>query len=314
MPSTGEPTIPGWLTIFEVEGLREPTGISVLDERLFVADHTQNALLGLRWTGSPSTTGEASRTPHEGGAEPRRVCLSPMTRFVPRARQSRLRLPHGVLAMESGIFVADTLNDRVLKLDHALSVQEMFTHFDGKAMCRPHAVDSNVPDEWFIVDTDNGRVIRMVGGRGAELAITGLERALCKPCGLCLTPNRILIADTFNHRLVVTDREGTVTRTYGREGSGVGMFRYPVAVAAWQHWFVVSDEYNKRLQLWRSDEEGGCWTATCLSSSLCAPWLGKPFGVVFNPDGHLFIADRAHGRILMVDFEAMLAASFDDVD
>jgi hypothetical protein len=313
MPNTSELAPPDWLTIFRVPELREPTGLSVLGNYLFVADHTLNAILRFDWV-IPTPADEAAAGPSDTAAATRSRCLSSSARFAPKTRKNRLNLPHGILALDSGILVADTSNHRLLKLNHKLGVVDTYTDFGGKALCRPHAVDSNVPGECFIADTDNGRLVRLIGGDGEPLPMKGLQMPLQKPCGLCLSPSRILIADTFNHRLVVTDRDGTLVRTYGAEGREVGMFRYPVAVASWQHWFVVSDEYNKRLQLWRTDEEGGYWTATCVSSNLCSPWLGKPFGLAFNPDGRLFIADRAQAQILMVDFEGMLAASFDDVE
>jgi hypothetical protein len=313
MPKTGKPVPPDWLTIFQLPELREPTGLSVLGDHLYVADHTLNTILRFEWFIPTLASGSADES-FVADAAPRSTCLSSSRRFSPKNKTQYLKFPHGILALNSGIMVADTFSHRLVKLNHNLGVVEVYTEFDGIKLCRPHAVDSNVPNECIIADTDNGRLIRMIGNEGQALPIKGLQVPLQKPCGLCLTPSRILIADTYNHRLVVTDRNGTLVRIYGAEGREIGMFRYPVAVASWQHWFVVSDEYNKRLQLWRADDEGGYWTATCLSTNLCAPWLAKPFGLVFNPDGRLFIADRAQAQILMVDFPMMLAASVDDVE
>jgi hypothetical protein len=91
-------------------------------------------------------------------------------------------------------------------------------------------------------------------------------------------------------------------------GHGNGQMAYPVAVATWHEWIVVSDEYNKRLQLWRRESGTLPFEVTCVSEDLLGDWLGSPFGICFDKDGTLFVADRQRGGFLRIDFNCMLAS------
>ena len=114
------------------------------------------------------------------------------------------------------------------------------------------------------------------------------------------------VADTYNHRVQVLTRDLRFLSAFGAMGHDEGEFAYPVGVASWQQWIVVADEHNKRLQLWRRDTDEVPFTATCICSDLCPDWLGSPFGLCFDEDGVLFVADRKDAQVLRIDFARML--------
>jgi DNA-binding beta-propeller fold protein YncE len=295
--STDAQRMPDWLKIMTTPGtLVEPTGIAVSGEHIVVADHRTNTVICLDDNG----------------------CKAKQLSFTDEV--GSLKLPHGLLALETRIMVADTLNHRIVELDLDLRTIRATEELAGKPLRRPHGFASNSPDEYFLADTDNDRILRVAYGKGEhqssaeELPLVSLKKPLKKPCGLGISPQQLFIADTWNHRLLITEQSPQTLRVYGKEGRNVGAFKYPVAVASWQEWFVVSDEMNKRLQLWRADEEGGYLTASCISSNLCSPWLGSPFGVIFDTNGRLFVADRQKGQVLRVEFNRMLKAFAYDSD
>ena len=68
--------------------------------------------------------------------------------------------------------------------------------------------------------------------------------------------DRIFIADTGHHRIVICTREGYYITHFGTEGSGPGELKRPSGIDITNDGtIVVSDSGNKRLQLFGSIRE-----------------------------------------------------------
>lgn len=273
---------PSWLTTLPGTELERPTGIAVDDESIFVADHA---------------TGQLQR----------------IDKGMVVKRHAGLHKPHHVIVMDDAVIVADTHNHQLVFFDRDLTVRDKRTGFGEYVLRRPHGLASNYPNEFYLTDADNHRVLLIQNGEvtavvGRPGGRSGFEPAeFSIPCGVAASPDCIYVADTYNHRIQVFARDFRFLSTFGSIGHGLGEFAYPVAVAAWQQWIVVADEHNKRLQLWRRNGQGVPFTATCISVDLCNGWLGSPFGLCFDEDGRLLVADRKEGRVLRIDFNRMLS-------
>jgi hypothetical protein len=123
-----------------------------------------------------------------------------------------------------------------------------------------------------------------------------------------LTPEHVFVADTFNHRVQVFDRDLGFVGTFGLPGYGYGEMSYPVGVAGWRYGFLfVSDERNKRLQLWRIISSRNPFEVECLDVNLCGAWLGSPFGLFLKPHSDLMlVADRRFPKIAVLDLRKAL--------
>ena len=56
---------------------------------------------------------------------------------------------------------------------------------------------------------------------------------------MAITANEhVIVANMDNHRVIVFDKEGTMIRTFGTQGSGKGQFSQPIGVA------VTADSEN----------------------------------------------------------------------
>jgi hypothetical protein len=172
--TTETPNKPDWLTIVKPSTLKEPTGVAVSRGRIIVADHSTNNVLCLDRAGA--ITKQLSVTEDVGP----------------------LNSPHGLLALETKIMVADTLKHRVVELDLDLRTIRANNEFAGKRLRRPHGFASNTPNEHFLADTDNNRILRVFSGKGedndsaCELPLESLDA----PCGLGISPRHLFIADT----------------------------------------------------------------------------------------------------------------------
>lgn len=279
---------PAWLKIMPVPDLKRPTGIALDGEAIIVAD----------WQ-----TGQVLRI--ENGQVVRRV--------------QGLSKPHHLIVMNDTIVVADTHNHQLLFFDLDFKLIAKQPKIGDDALKRPHGLASNTVDEFYLTDADNHRILRVesdsitaAAGRrdaGGKFRKGAGDGEFEVPCGVAVSEEAVYVADTNNHRVQVLARDLRFLSSFGKKGQGAGEFTYPVAVAVWEPWIVVADEKNGRLHLWRRDGKDGF---TCISSDLCGDWLGSPFGVAFDHDGRLFVADRQKGQLLRIEFDRMRDALVKD--
>lgn len=109
--------------------------------------------------------------------------------------------------------------------------------------------------------TQDGAHILVAENQSCRLslfAVTGelircFGTSLNKPHDLELCPNGdIVVVDTHNHRVCVFSPEGsTLIRSYGTEGTSIGEFEYPIALAWRGDTLFVLDYFSPRVQAFR---------------------------------------------------------------
>lgn len=278
----GKPHVPpAWLTTIDVPELKRPTGIAVDGDAIIVADH------------------EAGHVVRIANGK------------VVQSAKGLLR-PHHLITMGETVIVCDTHHNALAFLDLDLKPRSVMSKLGEYALRRPHGLAWNYPDEFYVTDADNHRVLRVenaevtaaLGCPGGRSGFDIGEFSI--PCGVAAAPDCIYVADTYNHRIQVLTRDLRALYSFGRLGHRVGEFAYPVAVATQHEWILISDGHNKRLQLWRREGESVTGRAVCVSVDLCGQWLGSPFGITFDANGRLFVADRTGGKVLRIEFDRML--------
>jgi len=279
----GKPdTPPRWLAAMSIEGASHPTGVAVSGKVMFVADHDAGCLLRL-----------------ENGTVVK--------------RRDGLAKPHHLIVLGEYVIVADTDHHRLAYFDLQLEPCDGPAAVAASGMRRPHGLTTNFPGEFYVTDADNHRVQRVyqgdvvaTAGRADRSSGAGPDE-FSVPCGIAASLDCVVVADTFNHRIQVLSRDLRFISSFGQQGYGKGQMAYPVAVATWRDWILVSDEYNKRLQLWHRDSGSLPFEATCIVADLLGKRLGSPFGICFDEDGNLFVADRRRGGVLRIEFDLLLA-------
>jgi len=271
---------PDWVQRITLPLGCRPTGIAVDQGHLFVVDHAAGAITRL-------TDGEPDRV------------------------LDGLDAPHHLTVMNSTIIATDTGNGRVLHLDRELTIIEEVSNIGSLNFKRPHGLSSNTPSDYYLSDSDNHRVLKIRGhtllcsvGRD-DLSSGQALGEFDIPCAVLATPTNVYVADTYNHRIVVLSPDLEPIGSFGEFGHDEGQFAYPVGLAVWHSWLFVADEYNKRLQLWRRLPNG---IHECLVSKIAGDWIGSPFGLAFDQDGRLWVADRGKGQVLRIDFRLLLTA------
>jgi DNA-binding beta-propeller fold protein YncE len=179
-----------------------------------------------------------------------------------------LNMPHGLAADRQRVYVADTLNDRVVVLLYG--AQEL-TSF-GRTGTGPgefnHPLDVAVDDEGhiYVADSDNHRVQKFRGDFGEHLASWGdfgpHPGFFASPSGITCHGELVFVTDRENHRIQVFDPEGKPAYTWGlhamlpRESRGKLHYPRQLAIAPGGALAVLAEDLEDRLQYFGPTPEG----------------------------------------------------------
>ena len=96
--------------------------------------------------------------------------------------------------------------------------------------------------------------------------------------------------------------------SFGKEGSGEGMFEYPVGVAVSDgDEIAVADQGNHRVQVFDSN---GTFLRSFGREGKNAGEFRCPDGIVIDRNGNIFVADRGNHRVQMFSWEETYLGSF----
>ena len=97
--------------------------------------------------------------------------------------------------------------------------------------------------------------------------------------------------------------------SFGKEGSGDGMFHYPYGVAVSDgDEIVVADSSNDRVQVFDSN---GTLLRSFGHGGKNAGEFNRPIGIAINKDRNIFVADHNNHRIQIFSWEGRQLGSFD---
>ena len=250
----GGPAVSAWLY--------DPVGIA-FDKlgNLYIADRKNNRIRRVDASGVITTVAGIGERGYSGDGGP--------------AVRARLDLPtHVALDSSGNLYIADTLNQRIRRVDASGTITTVVTGFHHP---RGIAVDRSgnlyVADTWRnrIRQVDPSGTITTVAGTG-ERGFSGdggpaIEARLDLPGDVAVDDSgNLYIADTFNFRIRRVDTAGTITTI-----AGIG----------------------------RGIDNGGTGPAT-------GAVLNTPKGVAVDGTGNLYISDTIHGRIKRVDTSGII--------
>ncbi len=178
-----------------------------------------------------------------------------------------------------------------------------------------HTLQRFFPDGSFDAWHDGTTGWRLDGAPSCAASKDGFDRV---HAAIPLPDGRMLVADTWQHRMRIFDRKGSPDSLIGGPvaSSNMGMFNAPVSIALLPDGFVVSEYENPRLQYfnfdgqvqrWLGVDKGGVlpdnWrydnVAAALSGVLGGFW--HPYDV--KPYGNgLVVADTDNSRIQCITF------------
>ncbi|MHB1045548.1 MAG: SMP-30/gluconolactonase/LRE family protein [Thermoanaerobaculia bacterium] len=247
---------------------------------------------------------------------------------------ARFRYPYGVAVdASSNVFVADSSNQRIRKIDTAGNVSTVagngtYGFADGpgaSAMFRnPYGVAVDSSGDLYVVDTSNHRIRRIdTAGNVSTLAGNGTadffdgpgaSAMFSYPRGVAVDASgNVYVADRDNHRIRKLDTAGNVSTLAGNgtedfaDGLGASaMFSSPGGVAVDASGDVyVADTYNRRIR--KIDTAGNVSTVAGNGTYGFADGPGasamfrNTYGVAVDAAGNVSVADSGNQRIRRID-------------
>ena len=215
---------------FENDRLRNPWGIAVTNECIYITETGQHALFQFR-----------------------KKDFKLLNRVGTRGTQGgQLLNPRGHCIDTNGdVIVADTDNNRI----SIFSKQLKFKSCLGIGHLQ-YPEDVKLSDDRIVVLDYGSKCVHFFARDGHLLSSCvpqgrTHDSSVNSPCFFCLdAANNIIISDHGNHAIKLFTELGHHIHTIGREGYGKGEFRFPVGVCISKlgNIFVVSNNRNYQLQ------------------------------------------------------------------
>ena len=173
----------------------------------------------------------------------------------------------------------------------------------GKELESPVDVDCDANDDIYVSDSmkrqiyifdSSGRFLRTIGGDSPH---TRLNR----PTGLAIDrkARRIYVTDTLSHQVMVFRMDdGSLVRTIGKRGRGLGEFNFPTALTLSAGKIYVVDAMNFRIQIFALD---GRYVSAFGQPGNSSGTLYRPKGIAADTDGHIYVVDALFETVQVFD-------------
>lgn len=252
-------------------------------------------------------------------------------------------VPHGIdIAPDGSIYVADSNNHRIVKLDRSGEFLLAFGTWSGEppngdflnpswrppdgTFIEPWDVAAGPDGSVYVADTWNSRVQKF-DANGKHLKTwgyfndtggdaSGAEGLFWGPRGIDVGDDgRVYVADTGNKRVQVFDADGAFLFQFGGAGLLDGNLDEPVGIAVSNGEVFVADTWNGRVQVFsaadgqalrRWDIAG--WYDPNLPD-LGRDKVGKPY-LGAGEDGRVYVADQTGNRILVFESSGAYVTAF----
>jgi len=223
--------------------------------------------------------------------------------------------PRGIaLDYDSNIYVADTNNNRVLKMSATGAVlleigkirKDEAKH--GKRpgeFNKPTGVALDIAGNIYVADKNNGRIKKYDSQGNFMLEINiAVDAALAsneedetlKPFGIAVDSHvNIYVSDRNRDQVLKYDSQGVMVQSIGHSGANMGQFKKPsgIFVNTQDNLFVVDRNNNRIQQFGRHGNVVNVFGA----KGHAVGQFNKPIGVFVDSSGEVYITDTNNSRI-----------------
>jgi len=220
-----------------------------------------------------------------------------------------MRLPTDVAVAPNGdVYVADGLNDRVLRFDSSGNLIAALARIGDHALSRPIAVHVDERGRLWIADTGHACIV-VCGSDGA------LERVL-KPTvsgkhplditDLATTDDGkfVWLIDNDNHQLLRMDVQNGETAAFGRQGESLGELNHPFMMARKTSGEIfITDVINGRVAQFSAS---GMPARALAAYGVQLGQLYRPKGILCDKGGRIWVSDSVLGVIQVFTADGVL--------
>jgi DNA-binding beta-propeller fold protein YncE len=199
--------------------------------------------------------------------------------------------PYAVIRdVDDNLYVADSGSGVIQVFDLKNRRHSFFTELANKQTLNTPIALTFVDDLIYVVDSALKKVC--VFTKDGDFKFSFGHNKLKRPAGIAYYPKlqRLYVADTGNHIIIVYDKNGTVLRTIGKRGSVPGTFNFPTHLWIDKHGrLYVSDTLNYRVQIFSTDGE---FIRTFGVHGDRPGTFAHPCGIATDSDGNIYVTDR----------------------
>lgn len=247
---------------------------------------------------------------------------------------NELNGPTGItMDAEGNIYVADTQNHRIQIFAEDGTLEQTIGSYGAgeNQFNEPRGVAVDSDGNIYVADTWNARIVKLSPsgdwitswGTGQPMAegdprlatITGATRegnaanplGFFGPRGVVVdSDGNILIADTGNRRIVVTDDEGEYLYQWGSAGNDPGQFNEPTSLAVDTAGnLYVADTWNGRVQVFPRNNQSGIISDLPMANWRIRGWAADTYEdptLTVSPDGsQVFVSIPTRQTVLATD-------------
>jgi DNA-binding beta-propeller fold protein YncE len=176
---------------------------------------------------------------------------------------------------------------------------------DENSMKSPQCVAVDAQDNFYVTDSDTGRIfVFEAGGKFKRIIgnLKGGEGYFKRPTGIAVdsAAQRIYVTDTLRNKIYVLDMDGSVMQTIGKTGTEQGEFNFPTEIVLHGQDLAVVDAMNFRVQVF---DRGGNFKYVVggVGDGEDLGTFFRPKGIAFDSEGHLYVVDGAWSRVQVFD-------------
>ena len=204
--------------------------------------------------------------------------------------------PFGISLDAAGnLLVADTGANTVSYLDLA---HKKWLHWNsvGKQHFLSPVAAVHHAQTFYVADSALGQVIAFDEKGKLQFAITN---ELARPTGLALAGDRLIIADSQLHQVVICGVRGEFISKFGQRGKGPGEFNFPTHVSVDDVGRIyVTDSLNERIQVFNAQ---GQFLRAFGSVGDGPGHFTRPKGVAVDHAGHVYVVDALFDNVQIFD-------------
>ena len=237
------------------------------------------------------------------------VALTVLFRIDQAGPTGTMNQPADVFVNSRGaIYVTDALNATV----HCFNADGSYSHSFGEKLeaaqgeahedggfLLPFTLFIDRKDEVYVADVKRND-IQVFSPEGKFLrrirVNTGSGNAALRPNGMhVLDDGRLVLTDTGNHRVLITDRNGTIQVSAGGRGDADGQFNFPDELTVTPAGEIcVVDVINCRVQIFDMD---GKFLRTFGQIGQSAGTFARPKGIAIDESGRIWVSDSMANMI-----------------
>jgi trimeric autotransporter adhesin len=221
---------------------------------------------------------------------------------------SAFAYPHAVVLDRAGnIYVADTGNSRIVKLDQSGRTTTTFGT-KGKAngqFVMPTDIDIDLNGNIYVADTQNNR-IQKLSSSGSFV----WSQLIKSPKGISSSPDGrfVYVTSATDHQVSRFDSNGRLINSWGGQGRGSGSFQYPHDITTDAAGDVyVTDFANHLIQKFTAD---GRFVLQWGGLGDGVGRFNNPSAVAIDSRGNVWVSDLSNHRIQVFNSSGTFLRTF----